>query len=187
MDLTEDTLAPDVVVRRAPSTDIDIRPGERGGPPIVGIADGAVWARAEPTSAGVDVGHGSLNVLVRSGTVLVDAQAGAGLLIVLRGQVEISAGGSFERVATAGEALTFDATGRISDPDPVDAAELARDPFVSLNLVLDALGGVPIRLPVPPPTPQTTEGAAPRPALGDDDELFPDRRRSKGLFARSKR
>jgi hypothetical protein len=185
MDLTEDTLAPEVVVRRAPSTDIDIRPGERGGPPIVGIADGAVWARAEPSSAGVDVGHGSLNVLVRSGTVLVDAQAGAGLLIVLRGQVEISAGGAFERVATAGDALTFDATGRISDPDPVDATELARDPFVSLNLVLDALGGVPIRLAVPPPTPQTVEGAAPRPAL--DDDLLSERRRSKGLFARSKR
>jgi hypothetical protein len=186
MDLTEDTLAPDVVVRRAPSTDIDIRPGERGGPPVVGVADGAVWARAEPSSSGVDIGHGSLNVLVRSGTVLVDAQAGAGLVIVLRGQVEISAGGTFERVATAGDALTFDATGRISDPDPVDASELARDPFVSLNLVLDALGGVPIRLAVPPPTPQTTDGAPPRPSLGDDD-LFPERRRSKGLFARSKR
>jgi hypothetical protein len=186
MDLTEDTLAPDVVVRRAPTTDIDIRPGERGGPPVVGLADGAVWARAEPSSAGVDVGHGSLNVLVRSGTVLVDAQAGAGLLIVLRGEVEISAGGSLERVATAGDALTFDATGRISDPDPVDATELARDPFVSLNLVLDALGGVPIRLAVPPPTPQTTGAPAPTSALEDDD-MFPERRRSKGLFARPKR
>ncbi len=184
IDLTEDTLAPDVVVRRGAATDIDIRTGERGGPPVVGVAEGAVWARAEPSSPGVDLGHGTLNVVVRSGTVLLDAQAGAGLLIVLRGEVEISAGGAFERTATAGDALTFDATGRVSDPDPVDAAELARDPFVSLNLVLDALGGVPVRIPGEAP-PVPTAGA-PRPALEDDD-VFPERRRSKGLFTRSKR
>jgi hypothetical protein len=187
IDLTEDTLAPEVVVRRAPATDIDVRHGERGGPPVVGVAEGAVWARAEPASLGVDLGHGTLNVVVRGGTVLLDAQAGAGLLIVLRGEAEISSGGTLERVAAAGDALTFDATGRVSDPDPVDAAELARDPFVSLNLVLDALGGVPIRLAVPPPTPQTTDGVAPRPSLADEDDMFPERRRSKGLFARSKR
>jgi len=192
IDLTEDTLAPDVVVRRTASTDIDVRAGERGGPPVVGLADGAVWARAEPSSPGIDLGHGSLNVLVRSGTVLLDAQAGAGLLIVLRGEVEISAGGSLDRIATAGDAMTFDATGRISDPDPVDAAELARDPFVSMNLVLDALGGVPIRIPgepvalAPSPTagPTRPSDEANRPQA---EEMFPERRRSKGLFARSKR
>lgn len=189
IDLTEDTLAPDVVVRRSAGTDIDVRQGERGGPPVVGVAEGAVWARAEPSSPGVDLGHGSLNVVVRAGTVLLDAQAGAGLLIVLRGEVEISSGGALDRIATAGDALTFDATGRVSDPDPVDAAELARDPFVSLNLVLDALGGVPIRIPTAP-TPTPT-GALPPPTAEPDrpeaEEMFPERRRSKGLFARSKR
>jgi hypothetical protein len=192
MDLTEDTLAPDVVIRRAPSTDIDIRPGEQGGPPVVGLAEGAVWARAEPSSAGVDVGHGTLNVVVRSGTVLVDAHAGAGLVIVVRGEVEISTSGEPDRVATAGDALTFDATGRISDPDPVDAAELAQDPFVSLNLVLDALGGVPVEIPgTAPAAALGPEGALPRlteePARPEVEEMFPERRRSKGLFARSKR
>lgn len=192
LDLTEDTLAPDVVVRRSPATDIDVRPSERGGPPVVGVAEGAVWARAEPSSPGVDLGHGTLNVVVRSGTVLLDAQAGAGLLIVLRGEVEISAGGELDRVATAGDALTFDATGRISDPDPVDAAELARDPFVSLNLVLDALGGVPVRIPGSPaaaaPSPVgALPPAAGEPARPEAEDMFPERRRSKGLFARSKR
>ncbi len=190
IDLTEDTLAPDVVVRRSAATDIDIRHGDRGGPPVVGLAEGAVWARAEPSSPGVDLGHGTLNVVVRSGTVLLDAQAGAGLVIVLRGEVEISSSGSLERVATAGDALTFDATGRVGDPDPIDAAELARDPFVSLNLVLDALGGVPIRLPGPALEPSPT-GALPRPAeepaRPEAEEMYPERRRSRGLFARSKR
>lgn len=191
IDLTEDTLAPDVVVRHSPRTDIDVRQGERGGPPVVGVAEGAVWARAEPSSPGVDLGHGSLNVVVRSGTVLLDAQAGAGLLIVLRGEVEISSGGALERTATAGDALTFDATGRVSDPDPVDAAELARDPFVSLNLVLDALGGVPVRIPGDAPTAGPTASDLPppveEPARPEVEEMFPERRRSKGLFARSKR
>ena len=192
MDLTEDTLAPDVVVRRSPATDIDVRHGEQGGPPVVGVAEGAVWARAEPASLGVDLAHGTLNVVVRSGSVLLDAQAGAGLLIVLRGEVEISAGGMPDRVATAGDALTFDATGRVSDPDPVDAAELARDPFVSLNLVLDALGGVPVRIPGTAPTeamgPTGTRPRSPdAPARPEAEEMFPERRRSKGLFARSKR
>jgi hypothetical protein len=151
-----------------------------------------VWARAEPSSLGLDLGHGTLNVLVRSGTVLLDAQAGAGLLIVLRGEVEISTGGTLDRVATAGDAMTFDATGRISDPDPVDAAELARDPFVSLNLVLDALGGVPIRIPGSPAALAPDPSAGPTRTSDEDlrpaaEEMFPERRRSKGLFARSKR
>ena len=187
LDLTEDTLAPDVVVRRAPSTDIDVRPGPSGTPPVVGVSEGAVWARAESDSAGIDVGHGSLNVVIRSGPVLIDAQAGAGLLIILRGEAEVSAGGELDRVAQAGDALTFDATGRISDPDPVDAAELARDPFVSLNLVLDALGGVPVLFPAPDaPTPSSSRRpSTPTPTPVDD--MLPDRRRSKGLFARAKR
>lgn len=191
IELTEDTLAPEVVVRRSATTDIDIRHGDHGGPPVVGLAEGAVWARAEPASLGVDLGHGTLNVVVRSGTVLLDAQAGAGLVIVLRGEVEISSSGSLERVATAGDALTFDATGRVSDPDPVDAAELARDPFVSLNLVLDALGGVPIRLAGPAPLEPSPTGVLPRPAeepaRPEAEEMYPERRRSRGLFARSKR
>lgn len=192
IELTEDTLAPDVVVRRAPSTDIDVRAGERAGPPVVGVAEGTVWARAEPSSPGLDLGHGTLNVVVRSGTVLLDAQAGAGLLIVLRGEVEISSSGSPERVATAGDAMTFDATGRISDPDPVDAAELARDPFVGLNLVLDALGGVPVAIPGTPGALAPDPSAGPVRASDEDsrpapEEMFPEKRRSKGLFARSKR
>ncbi|HEU5149000.1 MAG TPA: hypothetical protein VFU19_00805 [Iamia sp.] len=187
MDLTEDTLAPEVVVRRGAATDIDIRHGDRGGPPVVGVVEGAVWARAEPATPGVDLGHGALNVVVRSGTALLDAQAGAGLVIVLRGEVEISSNGELERVATAGDAVTFDATGRISDPDPVDAAELARDPFVSLNLVLDALGGVPVRLPGPAPLEPTTGKPPPAPVTAVDDDAPSDRRRAKGLFARSKR
>lgn len=145
-DLTEDTLAPDVVIRRSPAAEVDIRPGADGSPPVVGVTQGAVWARAEPSSPGVDLGHGSLNVVVRAGTVLLDAQAGSGLVIVLRGTVEISGGGELVRTARAGEALAFDGSGTVGDPDPVDAAELAHDPFVSLNLVLDALGGVPIQL-----------------------------------------
>jgi ferric-dicitrate binding protein FerR (iron transport regulator) len=191
IDLTEDTLAPDVVVRHATATDIDVRQGEQGGPPVVGVAEGAVWARAEASSPGVDLGHGTLNVVVRSGTVLLDAQAGAGLVIVLRGEVEISASGTLDRIATAGDALTFDATGRVSDPDPVDAAELARDPFVSLNLVLDALGGVPVRIPGEPSAAVPTAADMPpmpaEPARPEAEEMFPERRRSKGLFARSKR
>lgn len=191
LDLTEDTLAPDVVVRRAAATTIDIRQGEGGGPPVVGVSEGAVWARAEPASPGVDLGHGTLNVVVRSGTVLLDAQAGAGLVIVLRGEVEIASSGTVERIATAGDALTFDATGRVSEPDPVDAAELARDPFVSLNLVLDALGGVPIRIPGEPaaavPGPAGLPPLPEEPARPEAEEMFPERRRSKGLFARSKR
>ncbi len=187
IELTEDTLAPDVVVRRNPATDVDVRQGERGGPPVVGVVEGAVWARAEPDSPGVDLGHGTLNAVVRSGTVLLDAQGGAGLLIVLRGEVEISTGGALERVATAGDALTFDATGRVSDPDPVDAAELARDPFVSLNLVLDALAGVPVRILGAPPTAQTTSGTLPHLPADEISLDIPDRKRSKGLFARSKR
>ncbi|QYG93478.1 hypothetical protein HC251_14290 [Iamia sp. SCSIO 61187] len=185
LDLTEDTLAPDVVVRRAPSTDIDVRPGPSGAPPVVGVSEGAVWARAETDSTGIDVGHGSLNVVIRSGTVLIDAQAGAGLLIILRGEAEVSAGGELDRVAQAGDALTFDATGRISDPDPVDAGELARDPFVSLNLVLDALGGVPVLFPAADAPAPSSSGRLGAPAPVDD--MVPDRRRSKGLFTRAKR
>lgn len=149
-DLTEDVLAPDVVVRRASDTAIDIRHGDGGAPPLVGLTHGAVWARAEPSTPGVDLGHGGLNVVVRAGTVLIDAHGGAGLVIVMRGDVEISMGGQESRVAHAGQALSFDGAGSISDPDPVDAAELAHDPFVSLNLVLDALGGVPVTIPEPP-------------------------------------
>lgn len=147
IDLTEDSVGDDVVIRHASATDVDVRPGDPGGPALVGVTDGALWARAEPSGPGIDIGHGALNLLVRSGTVLLDAQHGSGLVIVLRGEVEVSTSGEQLRVATAGDALTFDATGRLSDPDPVDAAELARDPFVSLNLVLDALAGAPMYLP----------------------------------------
>lgn len=111
------------------------------GAPLVGLTHGPVWARAEPSTPGVDLGHGGLKVVVRAGTVLLDAQGGAGLMIVMRGEVEITMSGQEPRIARAGEALSFDGSGAISEPDPVDAAELARDPFVSLNLVLDALGG----------------------------------------------
>lgn len=150
-DLTEDALAPDVVVRRASDTEVDIRHGEDGDPPLVGLTHGVLWARAEPSSAGVDLGHGALNVVVRAGTVLLDAQGGAGLVIVLRGEVHISSRGELVRVARAGDALGFDDSGEVGEPDPVDAAELARDPFVSLNLVLDSLGGVPITVAAPSP------------------------------------
>ncbi|HYI60912.1 MAG TPA: hypothetical protein VEW93_03805 [Acidimicrobiales bacterium] len=179
-DLSEDVLAPDVVVRRAPTTEAPARPGADGGPPLVGAGDGALWARAEVGSAGVDLGHGSVNAVVREGTVLFDAQGGAGLVIVLRGEVDISVHGELARTARAGEAVSFDATGRVSDPDPVDAAELARDPFISLNLVLDALAGVPLRLPEVPPTPVSTGTGAPPPA-GDDGP-----RRSRSIFGGSR-
>lgn len=173
-DLTEETLAPDVVIRRSPAAEVDIRPGVDGSPPLVGVTQGAVWARAEPSSPGVDLGHGALNVVVRAGTVLLDAQAGSGLVIVLRGTVQISGGGELIRTAQAGEALTFDASGAVSDPDPVDAGELAHDPFVSLNLVFDALGGVPIQLEAEqsagttsPPAPAPSGfGAPPSPDTG---------------------
>ncbi len=183
IDLTEDSVGDDVVVRHANATDVDVRPGDPGGPALVGVVDGAVWARAEPTGPGVDIGHGVLNLLVRSGTVLLDAQHGSGLIIVLQGEVEVSASGEHLRVATAGDAMSFDATGRLSDPDPVDAAELARDPFVSLNLVLDALSGAPMHLPEEPDEPASSaepdDGAG---GLGDGDERKKGRRfgRKKG-------
>lgn len=145
-DLSEDVLAPDVVVRRANATEVQIRSGD-GVAPLVAVGEGAVWARAEAGSPGVDLGHGSVNAVVRRGTVLFDARGGAGLVIAIRGEVDISVNGEVVRRARAGEALGFDATGRVGEPDPVDAAELARDPFISLNLVLDALAGVSVRLP----------------------------------------
>jgi len=145
-DLTEDTLAPDVVVRRAPTTEVEVHPGADGAPPLVGVSSGVVWARAEQGSGGVGVGHGALNLVVRAGTVLLDAQGGSGLVIVVRGEVDVCSGGAVVRTAQAGEALGFDASGAITDPDLVDAAELAQDPFVSLNLVLDAFGGMPVPL-----------------------------------------
>lgn len=145
-DLSEDVLAPDVVVRRDPTTEVELRTSD-GGPPLVGTSAGAVWARAEAGSVGVDLGHGSVNAVVRRGTVLFDAHGGSGLVIVLRGEVDISVHGERECTVRAGQAVTFDATGRVSDPDPVDAVEAARDRFISLNLVLDALAGVPVRLP----------------------------------------
>lgn len=181
LDLTEDSVGTDVVVRHASGSDVDVRAGDPGGPALVGVVEGAVWARAEPTSPGVDIGHGSLNLLVRSGTVLLDAQHGSGLVIVLRGEVEVSANGAVVRVAPAGEAMTFDSAGRISAPDPVDAAELARDPFVSLNLVLDALAGVPIRM-VEEATPVAAgAGAGAAPADPADEP------KRKGRFGRGRR
>ena len=178
LDLTEDTLAADVVVRRSPETTVDIRHGEADEPPLVGLAHGALWARAEPTGPGVDVGHGSLNVVVRGGTVLLDAQGGAGLLIVLRGEVEVSAHGEVLRTARAGEALPFDDAGSVGDPDPVDAAELAHDPFISLNLVLDSLAGVPTGLDdLPEPA---LVGGGPSEAVGDVDDEAPRKRRFGG-------
>ncbi len=164
-DLSEDVLAPDVVVRRAPTTDAHIRPSDNEAP-LVTVGDGALWARAEAGSLGVDLGHGSVNAVVRRGTVLFDARGGAGIVIVLRGEVDICVNGEAGRRARAGQALSFDAAGRVGEPDPVDAAELAHDPFISLNLVLDALAGVPVRLPEPP-------------APVDDDEA----RRGRSIFS----
>ncbi len=175
LDLTEDTLAPDVVVRRAPSTTLDIRHGDAGDAPLVGLSSGALWARAEPAGPGVDVGHGTLNVVVRGGTVLLDAQGGAGLMIVLRGEAEISTGGQVLRTACAGQAVPFDSSGTVGDADPVDAAELAHDPFISLNLVLDSLGGVPVTLDhLSDPAPALVGGGA----AGADDAAG-DRRRGR--------
>lgn len=162
-ELTEDVLAPDVVVRRSPTTEALVRPGTAGQPPLVGAGDGALWARAEPGTDGLDIGHGGVNAVVRAGTVLFDARGGAGLVIVLRGAVEISTGGVTAVTARAGEAVGFDASGQVAAPSPVDAAELAQDPFICLNLVLDSLAGVPIALPAPPE-------AAPGPAERDAPE-----------------
>lgn len=178
LDLTEDTLAADVVVRRSPDTTVDIRHGDADEPPLVGLGHGALWARAEPSGPGVDVGHGSLNVVVRGGTVLLDAQGGAGLLIVLRGEVEVSAHGEVLRTARAGEALPFDDAGSVGDPDPVDAAELAHDPFISLNLVLDSLGGVPTGLDDLPEPALVGAGSADDEAAGDEEA--PRKRRFGG-------
>ncbi|MGI8937339.1 MAG: hypothetical protein ACR2JF_03800 [Iamia sp.] len=150
------------------------------GAPLVGLTHGPVWARAEPSTPGVDLGHGGLNVVVRAGTVLLDAQGGAGLMIVMRGEVEITMSGQEPRIARAGEALSFDGSGAISEPDPVDAAELARDPFVSLNLVLDALGGVPVTVPDPAPAEPVDEGADDAPAPDEPPEPGP---RKGWLFA----
>lgn len=180
-DLTEDTLAPDVVVRHAPDTEVDIRHSEDGTPPLVGLTHGVIWARAEPTSPGVDLGHGALNLVVRGGTVLLDAQGGAGLVIVLRGEVEISSRGALVRVAQAGEALGFDGTGTVADPAPVDAAELARDPFVSLNLVLDSLAGVPLSI-AGSAEPEVVTAGAPAP-----DEPVADPTPKKRRFGAKKR
>lgn len=153
--LTEDSPAPGVVLRRGPGTELDVRPGDGSSPALVGLTTGTVWARAEAGTLGVDLGHGALNVVVRSGTVLLDAQAGTGLLIVLRGEAEVSSGGAPAHTTRSGQAVAFDGTGQVGPPMPVDPPELARDPFVSLNLVLDALSGVPIHLVdhglVPPP------------------------------------
>lgn len=176
-DLSEDVLAPDVVVRRDPATEARVR-ADGDGPPLVGAGDGALWARAEAGSVGVDLGHGSVNAVVRQGTVLFDAHGGAGLVIVLRGEVDISVNGEPARTARAGQALTFDAAGRVSQPDPVDAAELARDPFVALNLVLDALAGVPLHLPEEPATPVTTGLLPP---VGEEEP-----RRSRSIFGGSR-
>lgn len=165
-DLTEDALAPDVVVRRAAATEVQIR-SDGDEVPLVAVGEGAVWARAEAGSLGVDLGHGSVNAVVRRGTVLFDARGGAGLVIVLRGEVDISVNGETVRRARAGEALSFDAAGQVGAPDPVDAAELAHDPFISLNLVLDALAGVSVRLPEAPASP------------GDEDEA----RRGRSMFS----
>ncbi len=145
-DLTEDTLAPDVVVRRGKGTIIAIQPGDSDGSPHVRFVDGALWARAERSSPGLDLGHGSLRIAVRGGTVLLDAQGGAGLVIVLRGEAEVTRRDEATLTARAGEAVLFDEAGIVGEPGPVDASELANDPFVSLNLVLDSLGGVPITL-----------------------------------------
>lgn len=175
-DLTEEILAPDVVVRHSPDTEVDIRHGDDGAPPLVGLTHGVIWARAEPSSRGVDVGHGSLNLVVRGGTVLLDAQSGAGLVIVLRGEVEVSSQGEVVRVARAGEALGFDGAGTVADPDPVDATELARDPFVSLNLVLDSLAGVPLSIDDPEPE-LVTAGAPADPAPTEPE---PKKRRFGG-------
>jgi len=187
-ELIEETPAPEVLVRHAASTRVEIRPGDDGQPPLVGVGQGAVWARAEPEGPGVDIGHGALNVVVRSGTALFDARGGAGLVIVLRGEVEIVSAGVGAGTARAGEAITFDASGQVSDPDPIDAAEVALDTFVSLNLVLDALAGVPLRLvplapePVGPRGARPDGGAAPGPGGGPDPE-----RKKRILRGRGKR
>lgn len=173
-ELSEDVLAPDVVVRRSPTTEAEIRPGAEGQPPLVGAGDGALWARAEPGTPGVDLGHGGVNVVVRSGTAVFDAKGGAGLVIVLRGSVEISSGGMPAGTAHAGQAVSFDASGHVGEPGPVDAAELAQDPFISLNLVLDALGGVPVRLPAEVPMAGRT-GVLPPDGYGDADRPRPRR------------
>lgn len=175
-DLIEETLAPDVVVRRAPSSEVDVRAATDGAPGVVTLGHGTLWARAESGTPGVDIGHGAINVLVRSGTVLLDASAGAGLVIVLRGRASILTRGETVVIAFAGQAFTFDPTGEFEGPDPVDANELAGDPFVSINLVHDALGEVP-----------TPVGALDGPPTGLTDLNGGDRRRGKGLFGRSRR
>lgn len=178
-DLIEEAIGAAVVVRRAEGTDIDVR-ADGAGPPLVGLTSGTLWVRVEPGGAGLDLGHGSINVVVREGTVLLDAQGGSGLVIVLQGEVEISSGGLPVARAEAGDALGFDATGGVGEPDPVDATELAHDPFVSLNLVLDALAGAPVGVGA---TPEPAPAAAP----AEDAPVAPERKRGKGLFARTKR
>lgn len=177
-DLIEETLAPHVVVRRAPSTEVELRPADLGSPAVVALGHGSLWARAESGTPGVDIGHGAINVLVRSGTVLLDAVGGAGLVIVLRGTASIMSGGETMLIALAGQAFTFDPTGGFDGPDPVDASELARDPFVSVNLVHDALGEV--------PTPVPESDGAPT-GLTDGSAGVNNRRLGKSLFGRAKR
>jgi hypothetical protein len=61
-----------------------------------------------------------------------------------------------------------------------------------MNLVLDALGGVPVRIPGEPVALAPSPTAGPTRRSDEEnrpqaEEMFPERRRSKGLFARSKR
>lgn len=142
--LTEDTLAPHVLIRYEATSAVDLLGGTER--PTVAVRTGAVWARAEHDSIGLELRYGALGILLRSGTLLVDARAGTGLIIVLRGEAEVSSQGRPVHFARAGEALSFDSGARVGAPAPIDAPELARDTFVSLNLVLDALSGVEIRL-----------------------------------------
>lgn len=171
-ELTEETLAPDVVVRRSSTTRLDIEPGTAGRSSSVGVTQGTVWARAERSSAGVVLRYGVLDVVVHHGTVLVDTRSGAGLVIVVRGQVTISAGGATVGAAHAGQALAIDVSGTISGPKTIDPAELAGDDFVSLNLVLDSLGGVPVGVDDDGTGPET-RGAPP--AAPDDGGVPPQR------------
>ena len=163
--LTEEALAPQVLIRYDASSAVDLRAVTDAARPTVGIRTGAVWARAERDSIGLELTYGALAILLRAGTVLFDARAGTGLIIVLRGEAEVFSQGQPVQTAIGGEALSFDSGARVSAPSPIDAPELARDTFVSLNLVLDSLAGAEVRLvdeaPGPPAGPWTTDGAAP--------------------------
>lgn len=145
--LTEDRSAPGAVVRHRGAT-ID-RP--EAATPTLTLVRGALWARGDGTGPGVLITHGASTVLIRDGAAVVESIDFEAIVLVVSGEIAVKGANTLPRSVFAGHAITLSLDGTFGSPEPLSAAELAADRFVTENLARDALLAA-------PPAPLSREG-----------------------------